>query len=117
MVEGNRNEDVEKACFEAGIKMGALYHQYTGAPMEREAVDQIQEAIEASVESQRYVTDVTVDVDVSGFNRFGYTELEGNMMDVRLTVEYSGVEVVAVMEEEDGYPMMNIENIDTGNSN
>lgn len=101
----------EKACFEAGIKLGALYHQFTGTPLSRNSVGSLEIAIEEAVKSQRYVLDVDVEIGDLELNRFGYTELEGTMMNIDLTVEFDDVIVKASMSEEEGYPMMRIDEV------
>jgi hypothetical protein len=39
----------------------------------------------------------------------GYTEFTGRFADVEVVVEREGIEVVARMEMEDGYPMMRVD--------
>lgn len=102
----------EEACFEAGIKLGALYHQFIGAPVSEESVESLERAIQEAVESQRYVVDASVSIDGVSHNRFGYDELEGTMLDVEVVVEKDGVVVEASIDEEDGYPMMQVEGVD-----
>jgi len=99
------------ACFEAGIKLGALYHQFVGTPVTEGSVASLEEAIEGAVESQRYVTDADVSVEGVSHNRFGYDEVRGEMLDVGIVVEYEGVVVEASISEEDGYPAMLIDDV------
>lgn len=101
----------EEACFEAGIKLGALYHQFIGTPVSEESVGSLETAVEEAVESQRYVVEASVSIDDVEHNRFGYDELEGTMLDVEVVVEKDGVAVEASMDEEDGYPMMRIDGV------
>lgn len=103
--------ETEKACFEAGIKLGALYHQFTGTPLSRNSVSSLETAIEEAVKSQRYVSDVDVEIGDLELNRFGYTELEGTMMDIDLTIEFEDVVVKASMSEDEDYPMMRIDDV------
>lgn len=102
----------ERACFEAGIKLGALYHQFVGAPISNDSAPTVAEAIAASVGEQRYVEDVDVDVGDVDENRFGYAELAGADLDVALTVATDGARVAASLAEEDGYPMMRIDGVE-----
>ncbi|MCX2818234.1 MAG: hypothetical protein ACI9QA_000288 [Methanobacteriota archaeon] len=104
-------EKAREACFETGIKLGALYHQFIGTPVSEDSVASLEEAVEEAVGSQRYVVDADVSVEGVEHNRFGYDELEGTMLDVRVTVEKDGVRVEATMGEEDGYPMMRIDGV------
>ncbi|XGI83240.1 dihydroneopterin aldolase family protein [Halorutilales archaeon Cl-col2-1] len=100
-----------EACFEAGIKLGALYHQFTGTPISGESAESLETAIEEAVGNQRYVEEVGVEISGIEPNRFGYSELEGEMVDVSLVVEKEGVVVEASMSEEDGYPMMRVDEV------
>ncbi|MFH0966806.1 MAG: dihydroneopterin aldolase family protein, partial [Methanobacteriota archaeon] len=38
--------DRERAAFEAGIKLGALYHQWVGTPVSRESANSLKLAME-----------------------------------------------------------------------
>ncbi len=104
-------DDIQKLCFEAGIKMGGLYHQFIGTPISEEGVEYLETTIEKSVSSQRFVEDVEVDIDKISSNRFGYTEVEGNMLNIVLTVTDQNNRVVVSMSEEEGYPMMEIDKV------
>ena len=102
----------EEACFEAGIKLGALYHQFVGTPIAESSAESLETAIQEAIESQRYVRKASVSIGGVEHNRYGYDELEGTMLDVSVTVEYEGVVVEVSMDEEDGYPMMRIDNVE-----
>jgi hypothetical protein len=82
----------ERACFEAGIKLGAIYHQYVGTPVSAESVDSLERAIEAGVRIQPFVTNVKVRIDRSRMkpkrSTYRYTSLKGEMLDVWLQVRY-----------------------------
>lgn len=103
--------DTEEACFEAGIKLGALYHQFVGTPLSETSTESLERAIEEAAESQRYVREASVSIESVEHNRFGYDELRGTMLDVRVVVEKGGAVVEASMDEEDGYPMMRVDNV------
>lgn len=102
----------EEACFEAGIKLGALYHQFVGTPLSEASAKSLERAIEEAAESQRYVREASVSIEGVEHNRFEYDELEGTMLNVCLVVEKDGVVVEASMDEEDGYPMMRVDSVD-----
>lgn len=102
----------EEACFEAGIKLGALYHQFVGTPLSEASTKSLERAIEEAAESQRYVREASVSIEGVEHNRFEYDELEGTMLNVCLVVEKDGVVVEASMDEEDGYPMMRVDSVD-----
>ncbi|MEN6395258.1 MAG: dihydroneopterin aldolase family protein, partial [Methanoregula sp.] len=66
MEMGNRNgehSDREQAVFEAGIKLGALYHQWVGTPISQESAESVETAIEKAVILQPYVEEITVRLD------------------------------------------------------
>lgn len=105
--------DTQVACFEAGIKFGALYHQFAGTPVSPASAASLERAIEAAIENQPYCSAVTVDILVDELDTtHGYTELTGRYMAVELEVEYADVRVTARMAMEDGYPRMRIVGIE-----
>ena len=106
--------DAELACFEAGIKFGALYHQFAGTPVSPESAPSLARAIEEAIENQPYCERVAVDIDaakVAEDSARGYAEFTGRHATVEVVVEYEGVEVVARMATEDGYPLMRIASV------
>lgn len=106
--------ELEKAAFEAGIKLGALFHQFTGAPVSLENAEILEKAIESCVRLQPYVVDVQVkirrDALKERLSAFNYTSLDGSMIEVRVVVEVEGVKAEAVLEwdEELNYPLMKL---------
>ena len=102
--------DRERAAFEAGIKLGALYHQFVGTPIARETAGAVETAIEQAVGLQPYVTEITVRLnrDMMVSNRFGYSELAGKMFDAEITTEVGTAVCRARLRLEDDYPMMEI---------
>ncbi|RCV64166.1 hypothetical protein C5S53_10310 [Methanophagales archaeon] len=109
--------DRDTAVFEAGIKLGALYHQFIGTPVSTETVEVLETAIARSVSLQPWVYSVAVEIDrakvLANENEFGYCELRGEMLDVNVVVRYEKVKVhVRVKYEEDmGYPLMRVEKV------
>ncbi|MGP8321801.1 MAG: dihydroneopterin aldolase family protein [Methanosarcinaceae archaeon] len=107
--------DRDNALFEAGIKLGALYHQFTGSPVNLKTVKSLEHAIEQSISVQPFVEDITVSINrdmilLNMNNKFGYCELEGRMLDVRIIVRYGlrSVQVALLFDEEMQYPLMRI---------
>ena len=104
--------DRDKALFEAGIKLGALYHQFIGTPVSTETAKVLETAIEKSVSLQPWVRAVKVKIDREKVrkreaeNPFKYCELRGEMLDVEVVVRYEEVEVHARVkyDEEMVYP-------------
>ena len=109
------SSDRERALLEVGIKLGALYHQYIGAPLSPETLSGLEHAIEESTSLQPYVQDVQVSIDAEmvrkNLNEFGYCELVGEMLDVRVEVQYKSAMVVGRIryDKERDYPMMFVE--------
>jgi hypothetical protein len=102
--------DRERAVFEAGIKLGALYHQWVGTPVSRYTASSIETAIEKAVILQPFVEEVTVNLDRSLMteNMFGYSELSGLMFDVRIITRVGFSYCHARLAPEKGYPFMRV---------
>ncbi len=102
--------DREQAVFEAGIKLGALYHQWVGTPISRVSAAGIEKAIEQAVILQPFVEEITVRLDrsVMSENRFGYSELSGLMFDVEIVTRVGFTYCKARLSPENGYPLMKI---------
>lgn len=103
------------ALFEAGIKLGALYHQFVGSPINPGTVDSLELAISQSISVQPYVGDLTVSIDrdmvgVKAGGKFGYCELEGRMLSVEATIIFKDVTVRVALkfDKELDYPLMRI---------
>ena len=52
----------ERACFETGIKLGALYHIMSGIPInsDEKIISSIEKGIEAAISCQPYVESVLI---------------------------------------------------------
>ncbi|WP_251328788.1 dihydroneopterin aldolase family protein [Haloplanus pelagicus] len=102
--------DAQRACFEAGIKFGSLYHQFAGTPVSPGSAASLERAMAESIENQPFCESVTVDVDETALaeaaDDHGYVELTGRFMEVRMRIEYEGVVVRTEMVMADGYPLM-----------
>jgi hypothetical protein len=100
----------EQAVFEAGIKLGALYHQWVGTPVSQESAESIERAIEKSVILQPYVEEITVSLDKTLMkkNMFGYSELSGLMFDVVITTRVGFTYCRARLAPQNGYPLMQV---------
>jgi|SRR5208337_151045 len=102
--------DREQAVFEAGIKLGALYHQWVGTPISRDSAASVEKAIERAVVLQPFVEEITVRLDRSLMteNRFGYSELSGMMYNVEIVTRVGFTYCRAHLSPENGYPLMKI---------
>ncbi len=102
--------DRELACFEAGIKLGALYHQWVGTPISRKSAESVETAIEKAVVLQPFVEEITVHLDrkLMTENVFGYSELAGLMFDVEITTRVGFAYCRARLHPDANYPLMQI---------
>ncbi|MDW7776201.1 MAG: dihydroneopterin aldolase family protein [Methanosarcinales archaeon] len=107
--------DRDNALFEAGIKLGALYHQFVGSPVNPGSVDSLESAISQSISVQPYVRHITVRIDrdmvhEKAGGEFGYCELEGRMLDVETTIQFNDTtaRVGLKFDRERDYPLMQI---------
>lgn len=104
-----------KACFELGIKLGALFHQFIGVPIALENAEMIERAIESCVRLQPYVVDVRVEIDRDvlreKLSKFGYTTLSPEMLKAEVTVNVEGSRVKGYLKwsENMKYPLMSFE--------
>ena len=102
----------EIAAFEAGIKLGALYHQFVGSPVSPKTAESLERAIEESISLQPYVRSVDVRIDRQMLleNAFGYGELEGRMIFAEVEIDYRGETIRATLEydPDKDYPMMKL---------
>ncbi|MCL2149110.1 MAG: dihydroneopterin aldolase family protein [Methanomassiliicoccaceae archaeon] len=108
----------ERAMFEAGVKMGTIYHQFVGVPIDQDSADALEDAIEKGVLVQPYVESVKVRIDRGAFgpkrDEYSYRSLSGEMLEVVLVIRIDDVWVKAEMRHdlELKYPLMYIS--DTG---
>lgn len=106
--------DRERAIFEGGISMGALYHQFVGTPINLDSVDSLEKAIKESIMLQPAIVDVDVnlnkDMIKSSCSSFGYTSLEGNMLEIELTTQINDTVIKTCIsyDENLNYPIMYI---------
>jgi len=109
--------DRERAVFEAGITLGAIYHQFTGTPVNRDNVRVVERCIEEAASLQPCVEDVEVSIEIpdgSEDNYGGYTEVNGRNLKVTVITRCGEWRVKARLEfiEELDYPLMWIEEIE-----
>ncbi|MFB6095721.1 MAG: dihydroneopterin aldolase family protein [Halodesulfurarchaeum sp.] len=109
--------DAERACFEAGIKFGSLYHQFAGTPVSPRSAAGLARAMEGAIENQPHCEEVAVEMDEEAIAEaaegVGYTELSGQLFSADVRVAFEGVEVTAeMMLDERGYPMMEVVSVE-----
>jgi hypothetical protein len=112
--------DRERACFEVGIKLGALYHIASGMPVtaDRTTLKNIEKGIESSISCQPYVKSVKIHLDEENIrgnkmNQFDYDEICGRNLKAEIALEYKNVHVIAIVEwiKKVDYPLMYIASI------
>lgn len=109
--------DTERAAFEAGIKLGTIFHQFIGAPISRSNVDDMEKTIEKCARIQPFVEDVEVKINRDLLHDkkdiYDYYTLYANMLEVHIELKYRDVLIIAEMREiEDlSYPLMYIKEI------
>jgi hypothetical protein len=110
----------DRALFEAGIKLGALYHQAVGFPIRNDpaVLESLEEALEQSFGCQPYVQSIKVTLAGRGKvgpkgHPFDYGELAGDQLNVELVVEYDSVRVAAGIQfvDELQFPLMYVKEI------
>ncbi|MEM0217838.1 MAG: dihydroneopterin aldolase family protein [Candidatus Nezhaarchaeales archaeon] len=113
--------DRERAIFEAGIALGALYHQFLGIPITRrkEVLQAVKDAIEKTMTLQpfREKVEVSFNLDVirgETSSPYDYSLLRGEAMDVRVVVRYGSTRVRARMRfmEDLNFNLMYIEDVE-----
>lgn len=112
--------DRDRASFEAGIKLGGLFHQYMGSPVNEGSAIYMEEAMKRAVLAQPYVVDASVEVDrgvlSEHLSTYGYASLNEKMLRARVTIRYLDWTVEASISwiDELGYPLMKIDSIKEG---
>lgn len=110
--------DAERAAFEAGIKLGTIYHQFVGTPLNRENVELLEKSIAEGTKIQPFVKDADVRISREGLkskkDEFDYVSLSGNMLNVRLVIEYKQIRIIAGIKyiSEINYPLMYLEKVE-----
>lgn len=111
----NNLTDRERAIFEGGISMGALFHQFVGTPVSIDTIHSLENAIHDSILLQPAIIDVDVKLDKDLIEKnsgvMGYTSLTGDMLKVRLTTKINEKSIVTCISYDDNldYPIMYIE--------
>ena len=109
--------DRERAIFEGGISLGAIYHQFVGLPISKHTdFDNLEKTIEDSIKTQPYVEVVKVKINrdfvkKDKSNEYSYHNLEGKMLDISLVADYnnSKAKMRCKYVKELDYPLMYVE--------
>jgi len=118
---GTRLTPRETLLFEAGIKLGGVFHQYLGIPVSRRTAGPLARAIEAAVGLQPFVERVTVRIRPErggplGRGQYAYRYLIPEMLDVtvRLGVGRTHVEATLAHRADLRYPLMDVVRVTRG---
>ena len=92
--------------------MGALYHQFVGAPVSLKTAAGLEKAMEESISLQPYVKEVHVSINRQMLkeNFSGYGELEGRMIIAEVKIDYDGEVAIARLQfdAKKNYPLMSL---------
>ena len=112
--------DKERAIFEGGIGLAAIYHQFIGTPVngDKGSLETLEEAIRKATLLQPYKKEVKVKLNVSintsDKGRYNYRSLEGRDFDVTIVSEYGNFRATSRMKyiPELKYVLMYVEKIE-----
>lgn len=112
---GPRLSRRETLLFEAGIKLGGVFHQYLGIPVSERTAGSLARAIEAAVGLQPFVRRVAVRIRPArggplGKGKFAYRYLTAEMLDVSVKLVDGPTELEARLEHRPDlrYPLMKV---------
>ncbi|MCI4349165.1 MAG: dihydroneopterin aldolase family protein [Thermoplasmata archaeon] len=113
--QGPRLSPREVLLFEAGIKLGGVFHQYLGTPVVARTARGLARTIEAAVGLQPYVRSVRVRIDPDrggpvGRGRMAYRYLNAEMLTVTVHLAHGNERVTATLipREDLHYPLMSV---------
>lgn len=112
--------DRERAIFEGGIALGAIYHQFTGIPISRDPkiIEMLEKAIKLTMELQPFKEQVEVKIrkgQIKGSKKhpYDYDVLKNSALQVRVATRYGKAKAVVAMKyvPELDYNLMFVEKI------
>ena len=108
----------QRAAFELGIKLGALFHQFNGAPLDAGNAEALERAMEESLKVQPFVKGASVKISREGLrtdrsDTYGYDTLRGDNWTAELELECDDYKANGAVEfvESLGYPLMYVKGI------
>ena len=104
--------DRERAVFEGGITLGALFHQFVGTPISLKNKEILEKSIEEAMKNQPCVEDIKVEI-VGDLKEDKYVSLDGNMLNVKLKIKVNNTIASLRLKyiKELDYPLMYVEEI------
>jgi hypothetical protein len=111
-----RCSERERAFFEAGIKMGTVYHQFVGTPVSLSGKADLERAIERSIMVQPFVDSVSIRINIKKGEKkdtYDYVSLTGEMIDAVVRIKMNNITVTAEMryDRELDYPLMYVSEV------
>lgn len=112
--------DRERASFELGIKLGALFHIAMGMPItkNKDTIQSIEKGLESSIKCQPFVKDVRVTINPkqvfgSKEDEFDYSSIHPACLSAKIHLVYNDIDIVGNLQwdEEGKYPIMYVEKI------
>lgn len=108
----------EALLFEAGIKLGGIFHQFVGIPVSPRTAGALARSIESAVALQPFVERVRVRIEPArggpvGPGRYGYRYVTGEMIEAQVTLRDGPTRVVARLSYRPDlrYPLMQVETV------
>ncbi|MFZ1023479.1 MAG: dihydroneopterin aldolase family protein [Thermoplasmata archaeon] len=108
----------EALVFEAGVKLGGVFHQYLGIPVTSRTAAGLARSVARAIGLQPFVVTARVQIDPKrgppiGRGRFAYRYLTAEMLYVRVTLRDGPVEVIAELRHrpELRYSLMNVTHV------
>jgi len=105
----------DRAIFEGGITLGAIYHQVSGFPIPKspEDVKNLENNIENSFKTQPFIEKISITINKSDTDKndqYSYGELSGRNFTIDLVSKFNNVRVHFKMDiiDELNYPLMRI---------
>jgi hypothetical protein len=105
----------DRAVFELGIKLGGVYHQYTGIPIDSSNVREVERTIEKSLLVQPFVVLAKIKIVEPSLRKnkadtYGYSALTERNLTAKVAIEYEGWRAEGEMGwvDELGYPLMRV---------
>ena len=111
--------DSERAVFEAGIKLGGIYHQFIGATVTPENVAHLEKVIEEGARYQPFVESIEAHVDRTELrgksDPYDYQTITGKMLSVRIVTHYGTARAVCELKwlPDLHYPLMYVKEVTT----
>ena len=104
--------DSERAAFEAGIKLGSLFHQFVGTPLSLQNAEVVEKAMTSAVLNQPHVVDANVRLNreeiLRSLTGMDYCTLDGDMIEAEVLIDVNGKMCRAFLKKDErlDYPLM-----------